>query len=65
MSTTTDEYRGCYNPLNPHERPLGKFLRGRERHVSDGYQKLRNGQILRDDTVERWRKEDRLMGMLR
>jgi len=61
MSTSTDaeEYRGCYNPLNPHESPLGKFLRGRARPVSDPYVLLCNGQILRDDTWARWQQEGR------
>lgn len=57
--STDKPYRGVNNPSNPHERPLGKFLRGRETPVGDPYVMLRNGQILRDDTWARWQYEGR------
>lgn len=46
---SSQTYRGAKNPNNPHERPLGKFLRGRERHVGKGYGRLPNGQVVRLD----------------
>lgn len=41
------------NP-NPKTSPTGKFLRSLQSHVSAGYVGLRNGQIIRRDTMERW-----------
>lgn len=40
---------------NPHEAPLRKFLFALSRPVSDGYLRLRNGQIVREDTYEHWK----------
>ena len=46
------------NP-NPKSVSLAKFLRARSRPVSKGYYGLRNGQIIREDTLERWQREGR------
>lgn len=42
---------------NPHEVSLGKHLRALARPVRAGYVRLNNGQIVRDDTRERWQRE--------
>lgn len=59
MNANEPGYQGKYNPFNPHELTLGKFLRGRERPVNAhtkhrfgiGYARLNNGQIVRSDTL--------------
>lgn len=48
---------GTEKKPNPHEPPLGKFLRSLESHVSLGYVGLRNGQIIRQDTRDRMELE--------
>lgn len=45
---------GTEKSPNPKSSPLGKFLRSLESHVSLGYVSLRNGQLIREDTWERW-----------
>lgn len=40
---------------NPHEPTLTKFLRSLSRPVSKGYVRLRNGQILRQETFDYWK----------
>lgn len=44
---------------NPHEPALGRFLRALARPIGKGYVQLRTGQILREETAERWRAEGR------
>lgn len=41
------------NP-NPKSPSLTRFLRSLEDRVTEGYVGLRNGQIIRRDTMERW-----------
>lgn len=45
---------------NPHEVSLSKFLRSISRRVGRGYVYLNNGQIIREDTRQRWQKEGRI-----
>lgn len=40
---------------NPHEPSLGKFLRVRAVPVREGYIGMGNGQIIRPETLERWK----------
>lgn len=47
------------NP-NPKSVSLSKFLAVRARPVSRGYVGLRNGQIIREDTLQRWQAEGRI-----
>lgn len=49
------------NP-NPHEVSLAKFLGARAAHVTTGYLGLRTGQIVRQDTWDRWVAEGRVRG---
>jgi len=56
------------NP-NPHEPTLRKFQAGRAVHVGKGYVGLRNGQIIRVDTIEqrefeRWQRQSLREGHL-
>lgn len=46
------------NP-NPKSVSLSKFMLARSRPVSKGYYRLRNGQIIREDTLQRWQQEGR------
>lgn len=48
---------GTERNQNPHEARLGKFLRAIARPVRVGYVYLRNGQIVRRDTFERWKAQ--------
>lgn len=45
---------GTEKDPNPKSSSLSKFLRAHESPVSAGYVGLRNGQIIRRDTMERW-----------
>lgn len=47
------------NP-NPKSASLSKFLLALSRPVSKGYYGLRNGQIIREDTLQRWQREGRV-----
>lgn len=42
---------------NPHEISLSKFLRNRAQPVSQGYVTLRNGQVVKEATLERFMRE--------
>lgn len=42
---------------NPHEPSLGKFLRARAVPVRKGYIGMGNGQIIRPETLERWKAQ--------
>jgi hypothetical protein len=44
---------------NPKTAPLGKFLRALARPTGRGYVQTRSGQLVREDTWERWQAEGR------
>lgn len=48
---------GTERKPNPCDAPLGRFLRATARPISAGYVQLRNGQIVREDTFERMKRE--------
>lgn len=48
-----------HNP-NPKSVSLAKYLAARAKPVTDGYVGLRNGQIIRNDTLKRWIDEGRV-----
>lgn len=45
---------------NPHEVSLAKFLHALSSPVRRGYVYLNNGQIIREDTRQRWQMEGRI-----
>lgn len=47
---------GTEKKPNPHEISLGRFLRGLAR-PAEGYVRLNNGQLVREDTYERMKFE--------
>lgn len=51
---------GTEKKPNPKSSSLAQFLRSLEGRVTEGCVGLRNGQIIRKDTLERWIAEGRI-----